>query len=535
MFYVAASTSLLLSLVGAASPHCSQERPTASPPATELADLLNKETSIACAKLPARIQGYHLATNASSVDLHDCQSALASIVHSCILDGKFYGGAFIIHDDLYNLTNRDYPDSPIASKHGHQVTSEATNPGHESRSQKHSPTKVLKHGSKASKEPSPTPSKADHPPKKQETHRPPMTSHSTPLPSDPGISSKSEPQVSGTHTFAGKHPQSVHRTSKPTASPLTSEKPGSPTIKAAPHPKSSTSVNSHAPLDASVAHSLAAANVAINNLRNDNGSITLKKAAKKAIDDAEQAVALAALAWLLPLLVAAAAQAAAVVDGTAAIDALFGAWTAVEGAAGSPSAKPPQNPPKEPSKNKQPEQSPKEPSRKSQPTSLASEARASTRTSIGVSSSAVPSSTSATSQVAAACSPYVYPLDDPSGEVNGNLGRRSRIRRGNDLDSDRFDVERRGSSTKTYQALNGCPFPFNMQVKQPPYRSFAQFQNYEKPLVRLGQGGAVGRIVDEVDRWFIADRCTGSPPGFRWYRSDTVPDGSKQTLDHVCT
>ncbi|KAL8791179.1 MAG: hypothetical protein Q9195_006018 [Heterodermia aff. obscurata] len=81
-------------------------------------------------------------------------------------------------------------------------------------------------------------------------------------------------------------------------------------------------------------------------------------------------------------------------------------------------------------------------------------------------------------------------------------------------------------------ALNNCDFPQGMTASPPPHLQLNSFLKLNKPKVRPGNGGAKGRVYDNVVKWFVGEH-SGKAPGFKWYQSPDIPKDSKQSIEHV--
>ena len=90
-----------------------------------------------------------------------------------------------------------------------------------------------------------------------------------------------------------------------------------------------------------------------------------------------------------------------------------------------------------------------------------------------------------------------------------------------------------GRSDDVLTEINGCTFPDGMQAAPPPHLQLKNFKKLNNPKVRPGNGGAKGRVYDNVVKWFVGER-SGTAPGFKWYQSPDIPKDSKQSIEHVC-
>ena len=83
-------------------------------------------------------------------------------------------------------------------------------------------------------------------------------------------------------------------------------------------------------------------------------------------------------------------------------------------------------------------------------------------------------------------------------------------------------------------AIHNCTFPNGMEAAPPPHLQLKNFKKLNSPKVRPGNGGAKGRVYDNVVKWFVSERSNASP-GFKWFQSPDIPKDSKQSIEHVCT
>ena len=90
-----------------------------------------------------------------------------------------------------------------------------------------------------------------------------------------------------------------------------------------------------------------------------------------------------------------------------------------------------------------------------------------------------------------------------------------------------------GRSEDVLTAINNCNFPPGMEAASPPYLQLNKFKKLNNPKVRPGNGGAKGRVYDNVVKWFVGER-SDEGRDFKWYHSADIPKESKQSIEHVC-
>ena len=71
-----------------------------------------------------------------------------------------------------------------------------------------------------------------------------------------------------------------------------------------------------------------------------------------------------------------------------------------------------------------------------------------------------------------------------------------------------------------------------MEAVQPAYLQVKNFKNLEKQP--NGMNGDNGRVFENAPKWYIGETTPSIAPGFKWYRSSTIPKDNAQSVDHVC-
>ena len=592
---------LLTTAQGTAS--CSQIRSSDFPQATDVANLINSQASSACSQLQAAtslplsasFQGYGLRTNASSSSLDTglCQNVLLNIAQSCIQNAKYYGGLYFSQRQMFNLSNTIYPLNPILSGPGAvQALATASSPlSIQGEVTTQSQLSAGTTSSQAQSGQSPLPSTRSTTPAVTSSN----SASTTPvIPS----SASGQPTPQTSQTFQGSNattavsPESppFQTTSGSGATPSASSSPvfsngGLLTTLASswsqtarndsssgPQPSTTSSsgqlasisgsiVISNNPIHehpfvtvsatvtgsaagASATQAVASANSSVADLENNPDSQDAKQAALDAINDAETAAKLAAIAWLLSALGPAVTEAELVVAGTAPVSDLVAAWAAVEAA-------------------EQKEEEDEEEEEESASLSIASQTQSTSppisppASSTTVSASSTLSSSS--SAMSGTCALYTYPSDDEidegpgaddTGELTGTATkRRIRIRRFN-LDAKDEDLnfgleesdsmrpprlEERATGS-AFTSINGCNFPNGFSVTQPNYLTAGQLYRVGQPKQIGGSGGKNGLIYNAVQKWYFGTHDCTVEPGFAWSKVDYWYPGmlaSRQSVDHV--
>lgn len=286
---------------------------------------------------------------------------------------------------------------------------------------------------------------------------------------------------------------------------------------------------------------LANANFTVADLKNNPDSQDAKQAALDAINDAEAAAKVAAVAWLLSALGPAVAEAELVVAGTAPVIDLVAAWATVEAA-------------------EQAEEEEEEQEEESASLSIASQTPSTSplisSPTFSATVSASSTLTSASSAVSGTCALYTYPSDDEidegpgeddTGELTGTATkRRVRVRRfGPEFDEEslnglqerdtmrRSRIEERATGS-SFTSINGCNFPNGFSATQPNYLTAGQL--YRVGTQSGGSGGKNGLIYNAAQKWYFGTHDCTVEPGFAWSKVAYWYPGmlaSRQSVDHV--
>lgn len=581
---------------------CLQTRSSNFPQATDVASLINTQASSVCSQLQAAtllplsasFQGYGLRTNgsSSSFDTLLCQNVLSNIAQSCVLSASYYGGLYFSQRQMFNLSNTIYPQNPILSGLGaSQASSTTSSPSSsqvyaggittQSQSSAGTTSSQPQNGWISSPSSPPITSVAMS---TNSTLITPVISSSPSGQSVPYTSQISQGSNSMTATSLGWPPSQTISgyATVPSASSIPVVSNGdfstswtSSLSQAAGNgtsfgPQLSTSSITgqlasisgsvtipNSPIDeyppatyfaatitelaaaASATQAVASANSTIANLQSNPDSQDAKQAALDAINDAETAAKVAAIAWLLSALGPAVAEAELVVAGTAPVSDLVAAWATVEAA----------------------EQKVEEGDEaESASLSIASQTPSSSPPSPASYITTLASSTlsSTSSAVSGTCALYTYPSDDEidegpgednTGELTGTSSkRRARIRRFKSEAVDEtlyfnparrtiqdFVIERRATGS-SFTSINGCSFPNRLSVTQPNYLTAGQLYKVGQPKQIGGSGGKNGLIYNAVQKWYFGTHDCTVEPGFAWSKVAYWYPGmlaSKQSVDHV--
>ena len=71
-----------------------------------------------------------------------------------------------------------------------------------------------------------------------------------------------------------------------------------------------------------------------------------------------------------------------------------------------------------------------------------------------------------------------------------------------------------------------------MSAVQPAFLQLRKFKSIGKQP--NGNHGDNGLVFNNVAKWYARDNDPSIKPGFRWYRSSTIPVNSEQSIEHVC-
>lgn len=591
---------LLANAQGTAS--CSQTRSSDFPQATDIASIINSQASSACSQLQAAtslplsvsFQGYGLRTNASSssLDTSLCQNVLSNIAQSCVLNANYYGGLYLTQRQMFDLSNKIYPQNPILSGLG-SVQASTTVPapsstqgiiGETTTSSQSSPdttssqaqsgqslspsapsaTPVLIFSTSASTIPaSPSSISGQSTPQTSQTFQGSNTATISSLGSSPfqsiagstpsilssaavngGLQTKltSSWSQAASNGTSGPQPSTTSVTGQMTSISGSIIIPKNPTKDHPPATVSTTVTGSAAA--ASATQAVVNANSTITDLTNNPDSQDAKQAALDAINAAETAAKVAAIAWLLSALGPAVAEAELVVAGTAPVSDLVATWAAVEAA-------------------EQQEEEDEEEEEESASLSIASQIPSTSPPVLSFTSSTAVSASStlssSSSAVSGTCALYTYPSDDEidegpgaddTGELTGTATkRRARIRRFRlevaDEDTN-IGLDKRGgmrgsrieerATGSSFTSINGCNFPNGFSATQPNYLTAGQLYKVGQPKQIGGSGGKNGLIYNAAQKWYFGTHDCTVEPGFAWSKVAYWYPGmlaSKQSVDHV--
>lgn len=582
VLYVTAVCLRLLLAKAQGTASCSQTRLSNFPQATDIASLINSQASSACSQLQAAtslplsasFQGYGLRTNASSSSLDTglCQNVLSDIAQSCVLNANYYGGLFFSQRQMFNLSNTIYPGNPILSGLGAaQASSTASIPYSSGGAIGDATTQFQSSAGTTYSQPqnswSSSPSTPSATPtvvssnsalsssasavatlsssvsgqsvlQTSQTFQGSTATTATPLGSLLSQTTSSGSQVAGDGTSSGLQPLSTS-----TMNQMTSISSSTVIANNPINPLSTISATVTASAAGAFAtQALANANSTITDLNNNPNSQDAKQAALDAINAAETAAKVAAIAWLLSALGPAVAEAELVVAGTAPVSDLVAAWATVQAAEQTEEEDEENQEAAESASLSVASQTPSTSPPFSSPTSSATVLASSTLT-------------SASSAVSGTCALYTYPSDDeidegPGEDDTGDLTgtatkRRARIRRFSSnngespniglqgRDSIGYRIEERATGS-SFTSINGCNFPNGFSATQPNYLSAGQL--YKVGRQTNGNGGKNGLIYNAAQKWYFGTHDCTVEPGFAWSKVDYWYPGmlaSKQSVDHV--